>query len=109
MHLVKEFSHHDDRAQCYAFVDKTEMEAFISFDTWADLIILDMTNFDIILGMNCLSSYYVFLNCNTKSLTLEILGTEKLEWEWIYKCKQTKIIPFINAIKLAKWGSFAHI
>lgn len=30
---------------------------FMGFQTWANLVILDMTNFDIILGMTWLSSY----------------------------------------------------
>nr|AAT38742.2 'chromo' domain containing protein [Solanum demissum] len=42
--------------------------------TWADLVILDMADFDIILGMTWLSPYYVVLNCNTKSVILEISG-----------------------------------
>ncbi|WMV14141.1 hypothetical protein MTR67_007526 [Solanum verrucosum] len=58
---------------------------FMGFQTWDDLIILDMTDFNIILSMTCLSLYYVVLNCNAKSVTLEISGKEKLEWEGAYK------------------------
>ena len=46
---------------------------FIGIHTWEDLMILDMDDFDIILCMIWLSSYNVVLNCNTKSVTLEIL------------------------------------
>ncbi|WMV49868.1 hypothetical protein MTR67_043253 [Solanum verrucosum] len=35
--------------------------------TWADLVIVDMTDFDIILCMTWFSPYYAMLNCNTKS------------------------------------------
>ncbi|WMV40989.1 hypothetical protein MTR67_034374 [Solanum verrucosum] len=49
---------------------------FMGLKTWADLVILDMTNFNIILGMTWLSPYYVVLNCNTKSVTLEIPDVE---------------------------------
>ena len=51
----------------------------MGFQTWADLVILDMIDFDIILGMTWLSPYNVVLNCNTKFVTLEIPGREKLE------------------------------
>ncbi|WMV59720.1 hypothetical protein MTR67_053105 [Solanum verrucosum] len=75
---------------------------FMGFQTWDDLVILDMIDFDIILGMTWLSPYYVVLNCNTKSVTLEIPGWEKLEWEGVYKPKQTKIISSIRASKLVE-------
>ncbi|WMV58018.1 hypothetical protein MTR67_051403 [Solanum verrucosum] len=49
----------------------------MGYQTWADLVILDMIDFDIILGMTWLSPYYVVLNCNTKSVTVETPGREK--------------------------------
>ena len=76
----------------------------MGFQTWADLVILDMTEFDIILGMTWLSPYYVVLNCNTKFVTLEIPKREKLEWEGVYKPKQAKIISSIWARKLVGQG-----
>ncbi|WMV38729.1 hypothetical protein MTR67_032114 [Solanum verrucosum] len=82
---------------------------FMSFQTWADLVILDMTNFDTILGMTRLSLYYVVLNCNTKFVTLEILGREKLEWEGMYKPKQAKIISSIRARKLVGQSCLAYL
>ena len=82
---------------------------FIGFQTWADLVILDMTDFDIILGMTWLSPYYVVLNCNTKFVTLEIPGREKLEWEGVYKPKQAKIISSIRDRKLVGQGCLAYL
>ncbi|WMV14768.1 hypothetical protein MTR67_008153 [Solanum verrucosum] len=82
---------------------------FMGFQTWADLVILDMTDFDIILGMTWLSPYYVVLNSNTKYVTLEILGREKLEWERVYKPKQAKIMSSIWAKKLIGQGCLAYL
>ena len=82
---------------------------FMGFQTWVDLVILDMTDFDIILGMTWLSPYYVVLNCNTKSVTLEIPGREKFEWEGVYKSKKAKIISFIRASKLVERGCLAYL
>lgn len=42
------------------------------FDTWADLILLDMLNFDIILGMDWLTSHHAMLDCYAKTVTLVI-------------------------------------
>ncbi|KAH0746513.1 hypothetical protein KY290_008221 [Solanum tuberosum] len=82
---------------------------FMGFQTWADLVILDMTDFDIILGMTWLSPYYVVLNCNAKFVTLEILGREKLEWEGVYKPKPAKVISPIQARKLVGQGCLAYL
>ncbi|WMV26697.1 hypothetical protein MTR67_020082 [Solanum verrucosum] len=56
-----------------------------------------------------MSPYYVVLNCNTKSVTLEISGRKKLEWEGVYKPKQAKIISFIRANKLVEQGCLAYL
>ncbi|WMV18340.1 hypothetical protein MTR67_011725 [Solanum verrucosum] len=82
---------------------------FMGFQTSANLVILDMTDFDIILGMTWLSLYYVVLNYNTKFVTLEILGREKLEWEGVYKPKQAKIISSIQARKLIEQACLAYL
>ncbi|WMV32715.1 hypothetical protein MTR67_026100 [Solanum verrucosum] len=77
--------------------------------TWIDLAHLDMKDFDIILGMAWLSSYYALLNCNTKSMNLEIPSREKFEWERVYKPKPAKVISFIRARKLVGKGCLAYL
>ena len=57
-------------------------------------------HFDIILGMTWLSPHYVALNSNTKSMTLEIPGREKLEWVGVHKTKKARVISSIRASKL---------
>lgn len=48
----------------------------MGFNTWVDLVIINMIDFDIIFDMNVLAPYYFVLNCSTKFITLEILGRE---------------------------------
>ncbi|WMV54684.1 hypothetical protein MTR67_048069 [Solanum verrucosum] len=43
-----------------------------------------------------------------KSVTLEILGREKLEWEGVYKPKASKVISFIRDKKLVGQGCLAY-
>ncbi|WMV46853.1 hypothetical protein MTR67_040238 [Solanum verrucosum] len=81
----------------------------VDFQTWADLVILDMTDFVVILGITWLSPYYVVFNCNTEIMTLEIPGREKLEWEGVYKPKPPEIISFIRARKLVGEGCLAYL
>ena len=40
----------------------------------ADLIVLDMKEFDIILGIDWLSEYYAFIDCRDKKVIFEIPG-----------------------------------
>lgn len=42
-------------------------------DTLVDLTILDMINFDVILGMDWLASYHATLDCHHKVLKFDIL------------------------------------
>ncbi|WMV37298.1 hypothetical protein MTR67_030683 [Solanum verrucosum] len=77
--------------------------------TWVDLVILDMTDFDIILGMTWLSPYYDVLNCNAMSVTLEIPGREKLEWKGLYKPKPAKVTSFVRARKLVGQWCLAYL
>ncbi|WMV19269.1 hypothetical protein MTR67_012654 [Solanum verrucosum] len=62
-----------------------------------DLLILDMIDFDVILGMTWLSPYYIVLNCNSKTVTREIPSKDRLEWEGVYKSKPLNIISLIHA------------
>ena len=43
---------------------------FIEYESHADLKVLNMVNFDVILGMDWLSSYYGILNCHAKTISL---------------------------------------
>ena len=65
------------------------------FHTWNDLVILDMTGVDAILNMNSLSYYYVLLNFNANTMTLEIPSREKLEWEGINNLIQLR--PYLSS------------
>lgn len=57
---------------------------FMGFQTWTNLVIFGY-DFDIILGMTLFSTYYDVLNCITKSVTIEMLEREKLDWKGVYK------------------------
>ena len=42
---------------------------FVGHDTWVDLIVLDMVDFDVILGMDWVSPYHVVLYYYAKTMT----------------------------------------
>ena len=49
------------------------------------------------------------LSCNTKSVTLEIPGKEKLEREGVERPRQAETISSIRASKLVDQGCLAYL
>ncbi|XP_069149380.1 uncharacterized protein [Solanum lycopersicum] len=68
-----------DRAHCYAFPGRSKAET--SDDVITDLIILEMDDFYVILGMAWLSPNFAILDCNAKTVTLAKPGTDLLVWQ----------------------------
>lgn len=50
----------------------------LGYDTWVDLIHLEMFDFDMILGMDCLSPYHIILDYHAKTVTLVMLDVPNL-------------------------------
>ncbi|XP_070002595.1 uncharacterized protein [Nicotiana sylvestris] len=48
-------------------------------ETHVDLLLPDMVDFDVILGMDWLSPYHTILDCYAKTVTLELPGLPRLE------------------------------
>ncbi|XP_059306316.1 uncharacterized protein LOC132057727 [Lycium ferocissimum] len=82
---------------------------FMGYDTWVDLMILDMVDFDIILGMSWLSPYHAILDCHAKTVTLAMPGIPRLEWRGTPSPAPKKIISFLRAKKLVSKGCLAYL
>ncbi|XP_070056797.1 uncharacterized protein [Nicotiana tomentosiformis] len=52
---------------------------FYGYETIADLLLLDMIDFEVILGMDWLSPYHVILDCHAKTITLAMPELRRLE------------------------------
>lgn len=52
----------------------------VGYDTWVDMIILEMVDFHVILGMDWLSLYHAILDCYAKTVTLAMPGKPTIEW-----------------------------
>ena len=84
-------------------VEKVYMSCLVTFvwsNTYVDLVILEMVDFDVILGMSWLSPNFAILDCNAKTVTLAKPGTVPLVWE-----VTTLRIRFVSAslFVLRKW------
>ncbi|KAH0645440.1 hypothetical protein KY284_033324 [Solanum tuberosum] len=51
------------------------------YDTRVDLILLDMVDFDVILGMDWLSPYHAISECYAKTVTLAMSGIPTVLWQ----------------------------
>ena len=93
-------------------VDRVYRSCLVSlagYDTWVDLIILGMVDFDVILGMDWLSRYHVVLNCNAKTVTLAMPGVPRVEWKSVSGSCPRKVITFIRAQRLVERGCLSYL
>ena len=82
---------------------------FVASNTHVDLVILEMVDFDAILGMTWLSPNFAILDCNAKTVTLVKLGTDPLVWEGDYIFTPVRIISFIRAKRMVSKGCLVFL
>ncbi|XP_070047094.1 uncharacterized protein [Nicotiana tomentosiformis] len=70
---------------------------FYGYDTRADLLLLDMTDFKVILVMDWLSSYHAILDCHAKTVTLAMPELQRLEWKGSSVSRSSRVISFMKA------------
>ena len=68
------------------------------------LDILEMVDFDVILGMTWLSPNFAILDCNAKTVTLAKPGTDPLVCESDYIFTAFRIISFLRAKRMVYKG-----
>ena len=81
----------------------------MGYDTHADLKVLDMIDFDVILGMDWLSSYHAILNCHAKTITLTMPGIPIVEWRGSLGHPSKGVISFLKACQLVERGCLAYL
>ena len=95
-----------------AIVEKVYRSCLVTFvgsNTHVDLVILEMVDFDVILGMTWLSPNFAILDCNAKVVTLAKPGTDPLVWEGDYTSNPVCVISFLRAKKMVSKGYFAFL
>ena len=68
-----------------------------------------MVDFDVILGMSCVSPNFAILDCNAKTVTLAKPGKDPLMWEGDYTSTPFRIISFIHAKRMVSKGCLAFL
>ena len=82
---------------------------FYGSNTHVDLVILEMVDFDVILGMTWLSPNFAILDCNAKTVTLAKPETDPLVWEGDYTSTPVRIISFLRAKRMVSKGCLAFL
>ena len=84
-------------------VEKVYMSCLVTFmgsNTHVDLVIIEMVDLPVILGMTWLSPNFAILDCNAKTLTLTKPGTDPLVWEGDYTSNPVRIVSFLRAKRI---------
>ncbi|XP_015163797.1 uncharacterized protein [Solanum tuberosum] len=79
------------------------------YETWVDMILLDMLDFDVILGMDWLSPYHALLDCYAKTVTLAIPGIPRVEWRGTSGSYPNRVISYIRAQRMIDRGCLSYL
>ncbi|XP_070005531.1 uncharacterized protein [Nicotiana sylvestris] len=85
------------------------MVTLYGYETRADLLLLDMTDFEVILGMDWLSLYHAILDCHAKTVTLVMPELPRLEWKGSSISTSSQVITFLKARHMVKKGYLAYL
>ncbi|MCF6774917.1 hypothetical protein L3H44_11035, partial [Corynebacterium sp. MC-12] len=78
-------------------------------DTLADLIELEMVEFDVIIGMDWLASCYATVDCRTKRVYFHFPNEVVLEWEGKIRAPKGRFISYFKARKMISKGYICHL
>ncbi|XP_070050745.1 uncharacterized protein [Nicotiana tomentosiformis] len=79
------------------------------YETRADLLLLDMVDFEVILGMDWLPPYHAILDCHAKTVTLSMLELPRLEWRGSSVGTSNWVISFLKARHMVEKGYLAYL
>ncbi|XP_070056923.1 uncharacterized protein [Nicotiana tomentosiformis] len=80
-----------------------------SHSTVADLIELDMVEFDVIMGMDWLDSCYANVDCRSKMVRFQFLGEPVLEWKVNTASSRGSFISYLKTRKMIRKGYIYHL
>ncbi|XP_070023193.1 uncharacterized protein [Nicotiana sylvestris] len=82
---------------------------FFGYDTRADFLLLDLIDFEIILGMDWLYSYHAILDCHAKTVTLVMPKLPRLEWKGSPISAPSRIISFMKDQHMVEKGYLSYL
>ncbi|XP_070040584.1 uncharacterized protein [Nicotiana tomentosiformis] len=82
---------------------------FCGYKTREDHLLLYMTDFEVILGMDRLSPYHAILDCHSKIVTLAMPELSRLEWKGSSVSISSRVISFMKARHMVEKGCLAYL
>ncbi|XP_070036905.1 uncharacterized protein [Nicotiana tomentosiformis] len=80
-----------------------------SYETMVDLLLLDMVDSDVILGMDWLSPYYAILDCHAKTVTLSMPKLPRLEWRGTSGHSTSRVNSYMKARCMVENGCLVYL
>ncbi|XP_070057168.1 uncharacterized protein [Nicotiana tomentosiformis] len=82
---------------------------FCGYETRAYLLLLDMVDFEVILGMDWFSPYHAILDCYAKTVTLAMPELPRIEWRGSFVCTYSRVVSFLKARHMVEKGCLASL
>ncbi|XP_070053397.1 uncharacterized protein [Nicotiana tomentosiformis] len=79
------------------------------FEARADLLLLNMVDFDVILGIDWFSPCHAILDCHAKMVTLSMLGLPQLKWMGTLDYVPSRVVSFLKAQLMVSKGFEAYL
>ncbi|XP_070029760.1 uncharacterized protein [Nicotiana sylvestris] len=73
------------------------------------LLLFDMVDFDVILGMDWLSTYHAILDCHAKTVALSLPGLPRLEWRRTPGHSTSRVISYMKARRMVEKRCLAYL
>ncbi|XP_070034834.1 uncharacterized protein [Nicotiana tomentosiformis] len=74
-----------------------------------DLLLRSMVDFDVILGIDWLSSWHAILDCHSKAVTLAMLGLPRIEWRGSLDYVPSRVISYLKAQRMFGKGCLSNL
>ncbi|KAL0402639.1 UNVERIFIED_CONTAM: Transposon Ty3-I Gag-Pol polyprotein, partial [Sesamum latifolium] len=101
------FMSHDFASRVHASIEPLGHDLYVSMP--ADLVVINLKEFDVILGMDWLASNHAVMDCQTKEVAVEINGQMKTVIVGERKVIPNCLISAVTAFNLIKEGCEAYL